>query len=734
MRRLPCERRYYCDDETLAATGTGNDSIDEAAANLLRSLQEISDESDGGETPRTFNSRLREAAISGSSFHASPLRAGRRARMRAEGRSQILPSSSSMPDLSNSVSSSTTEGYPGQGARLRNAGQTLFQQGMTEQPGHRRIFHGSPQSTTQDTRISMGETWDRDWAPLRKDCQLQLQDERAASKDDWLWRPAHITPATSSTAASSSVDQRHREVGHVREELLSLMNLHAKTVEELSNLNRQLSWTQTELQKREHMPGPKAQEQNDELVKLRAGLSKALVDRDRLHLEVKEAWAESARFKTQLLNTKDQTDQRPDAEQQKAEPPKLHSEFNQCKTDLVQARKERDRWEAEVLRIRPELQQQQTDLCNLRMKLSQALAEPGQYKMELAKAREETSRLEAELQRVRSEDQQHNADLCKSRLELGECGTALAQEQNAGLSNLRSKVTQALADLDNCRAKLLQARAQSKSGSMHTRQALQQQDDELSEALEAQRWRHSDLCSELSEALAKSAEVHNAEPSQLRSQLLEALAELDQSKAELRQAELRQSVPELERPHNHEPDELRSELSDALAELGQSRLELEQVRLQSCAAAAAEDELPKVLEHCSRQEKLLQKLSIDFATAQEQLVEKGKALEELKGWDAGDLSNMQLMSSAYSTMKSIRSANTSLRSTMRETLSHNGNWALEGGQSTWGEWPHQKGSKRLSALARIPNRMSRSQVSFVFDKNIVDEESVDKNNFHEESV
>lgn len=417
--------------------------------------------------------------------------------------------------------------------------------------------------------------------------------------------------------------------------------------------------------------------------------------------------------------------------------PKVEVELSQCKVHLIRLRTERDQRDAELQRLRPVLQKQQADLSELRGELCNAVAKPGLYKTELEEATEEMTLLQTQLRRLSSEHQQHKGH--KTQLEQAMEETAhLEAELHHARSELQQRNAQhsALLEAELQRVKLedqqhnVQMATVQQAQADRVEQSLQTHDDDVSEAVTSQEWRHStpDLRSAFDRSLYSESkpaftgarpelQTLDDESSRLRSELLEAQAELDQSRTQLRQAK---QATGTEKPDRSRLEKF--ELSQALAELDESRSELHQVRLQSCAAAIAEDELPKVLEHCRQQDLLLQQLWKDFSTAQEQLVEKGKALAELKkgvddGWRGGDVDNDHVLASAYSTMKSIRSANTSLRSTMRETMSHNSHFALEGGRSTWGEWPQGKSKTQITqALSKIEKRMSRSQVSFRFDE------------------
>lgn len=177
------------------------------------------------------------------------------------------------------------------------------------------------------------------------------------------------------------------------------------------------------------------------------------------------------------------------------------------------------------------------------------------------------------------------------------------------------------------------------------------------------------------------------------------------------------------------------ELQSCKEENQQLRLELESARQMSVAARLAEDELPKVLEHCARQENLLMQLGQQFKLVQAQVEEKSKALKELQAESAGaatvgDKKRVEEIPDdaccdAFDTLGALSSANTTLRTSLKNftqarqwdstNTSAGATWgAGQSARATWGggtAWTNFSSSNRHRKL-NSQNRMSRSQVSF----------------------
>jgi len=437
--------------------------------------------------------------------------------------------------------------------------------------------------------------------------QLQFQvDERKAPKDEW----PHATPGTGSTTATSSVEERN-----LREELQASRILHAKTREQLKNLNtqreeleKQLSWTKDELSQatderdkvkmelQRAKPEVKQQkdESNDELTNLRFVLSQALAERDEL--------------KTQLLNEWGQKDQWPS---------------------------------------RPATRQLNETIAKLRSELTQALEERDTCKKALLEASDGMGKSKTEVENAPGQGGPKTLQHSKT-MPTGE------QQNNASLSRMREELSQALAMRDQCMAELLRTRT------------------------------GRDQCMNELQRMRPKVEQLNADVAKLRKELSVAWSGKEQWQAEIAQER---------------------------SEKEQCQLELQQLRQRQCAATLAEDELPKVLAHCTKQEELLEQLRIEFKAAQEQLMEQAKALEEV-GKQPRDMSDSHMLSSAFSTLRSMRSANSTLRSSLRESRNQDNHWAmLHSAGATWDSFAPARRRKSKAGS----ERMSRSQVSFKFD-------------------
>lgn len=197
---------------------SGFHSMNEAATNLLRSLQAINDdESDYDPSPESrMNSPLvrsvRELASPGASFHASPMHAGSRNRMRLGPQNSAsmqvprgMQHSSSLPALSRSHDPAVCRA---RGDRLRSIGQNLLQQdwnsALTAQRSPQVSIEpsGSPagggtlssnfstfRSTMRSTMRDSGDSWDEMRLQNRNRGQQHPQfDEQASARDDW---PSH---------------------------------------------------------------------------------------------------------------------------------------------------------------------------------------------------------------------------------------------------------------------------------------------------------------------------------------------------------------------------------------------------------------------------------------------------------------------------------------------------------------------------------------------------------------
>jgi len=196
----------------------GFQSMNEAASNLLRSLQAINDdESDYDPSPESrMNSPMvqsgRGLASPGASFHASPMHAGSRNRMRVGAQNSAsmqvprgMQHSSSLPALSRSHDPAVSRA---RGDRLRGVGQNLLQQDwnspVTGQRSPPAAFEpsGSPgaggtlssnfstfRSTMRSTMRDSGDSWDEMRLQNRNSGRQHPQfDEQASARDDW---PSH---------------------------------------------------------------------------------------------------------------------------------------------------------------------------------------------------------------------------------------------------------------------------------------------------------------------------------------------------------------------------------------------------------------------------------------------------------------------------------------------------------------------------------------------------------------
>lgn len=224
----------------------------------------------------------------------------------------------------------------------------------------------------------------------------------------------------------------------------------------------------------------------------------------------------------------------------------------------------------------------------------------------------------------------------------------------------------------------------------------------------------------LLQELGQKDQWPDAEHEELRSELSKTQRERDHYKSEL------EGVKPLAEQLNLALTKCRSELQQAMRERDscktqllqvsdekeQCKLDLEKFRLRSVAAQAAEEELPKVLEHCNRQEQLFQQLQQDFNRVHEELLQKAQVSDD-NAWK--DITGGPFMSSAYSTLGCISSANSTLRATLRETAKSKSEWAMDNASATWGAggvtWTDFSTPTRRRKFG-VSNRMSRSQVSF----------------------
>jgi len=202
---------------------TGLQSMNEAATNLLRSLQAINDGDSDYDPDSRMNSPLvrstRELTSPGASFHASPMHAGSRNRMRLGAQNSAsmqvprgMQHSSSLPALARSHDPAVSRG---RSDRLQAIGQNLLQQdwnsALTGQrsPPHRHLgpaafeSSGSPaggglssnfstfRSAMRSTMRDSGDSWDEMRLQNRNRAQQHPQfDEPASARDNW---PNHRT-------------------------------------------------------------------------------------------------------------------------------------------------------------------------------------------------------------------------------------------------------------------------------------------------------------------------------------------------------------------------------------------------------------------------------------------------------------------------------------------------------------------------------------------------------------
>lgn len=661
----------------LAESYTGIPQIDEAAANLLWAFQDIQEDSDGEETPRSFNLRMREAAASNSSFHASPLTVGGKGRIRTEVRGSLQQlGSASMPDLSKN---------PG---ALRNAGQSMFQQDVHSQPGllpaadsfdGYSTLRSTMQSTMGGTMGGTGAFWKQHGNVSRR---LHFQiDELNVSKDEWSpsyqqWQPhrgqdpqPRTSVATGSTAASSSDGRNIREDPHL--ELQSLRRLHAKVVDELADSKKQLLRTQAERQHRGPQEG--VERHNEQLAALSLEVSQAVVEKNWCKAELLKVREELDKSKIDVELFKSELGQQRD---RCSELSRTLLESKGSKTDLLQAMDERDQYKMELELVKPELEQQMDrsngELVKMQLELSRAFAERDKFKAALLKEWGDKDQW--------PEAQKENAQIGKLRFELSE---ALSERDQRGLD-----LDERLQELASVLVDNYHLKAERTCANQFNPEA----EHPLPSLMTSGIWLSQ---SPLSQSSGGEHKLSTEKTLQFALQQSEEWPRSPLSVAE-------DSAEEVFR--------LRSELNAAMADR-------DKWKAVSVAAAAAEDELPKVLAHCSRQEELLEQLQRDFVEAQKQLMNRTKVLEELHG-TSGSGKHLQdipfdgqMLSTAYATLTSLRSAHSSFRSNLRES-SKEDPWAMEAAGSTWQDFSQPRRRKSMSSS---PNRMSRSQVAFQFD-------------------
>lgn len=330
--------------------GTGSTAIDEAGLNLLRALQDITDDQSDGEesrmqSPMVAHSRAREAASPGSSFYASPIHSEGRNRIRASGPPRTLQNSASVPVMSRSVDPAVCRGSRGE--RLRNVGQSMLMQDFAAQHAQqasqesfgssaelRRTPYGGGAFPSNSFISRDAHDSSEDWPNRRnrnRDQQWR-QNEAATSKDDWprhreRKKIAESTPyedpsptrleyhrqprATGAAASGSSPGAS--EDRRAKDELEALRHVHQKTVEELAEASRHLAWATTELHCQSPQPQPEPRLQHDEeLSNLRSKLREVKSERDQQKTELQLARQQSrkaAHAEEQVANLQAQLSQ-----------------------------------------------------------------------------------------------------------------------------------------------------------------------------------------------------------------------------------------------------------------------------------------------------------------------------------------------------------------------------------------------------------------------------------------
>lgn len=321
--------------------GTGDFGIDEAATNLLRSLQALNDdESEYGES-RVGSPMAYSGATSPMS--ASSVATPMSRRQRAFGSSRSLYHSASTPTLSSRNADPTV--CRTRGERLRNVGQSMMCQEPRQSPNGRydaASWTRSPQAASGDLNSFRQQ-------------RSQRYSERSVTIVD--------TPKDDSSRQHRSEEKQTLRAAH--EKMLESAALHEKMREELTSVKQQLSWAQSELQRRAPVAiqEDKREELQDQITDLKAKLSKANAERDRYKAEAQtakkqnqisseaqeelaslramlnEAKAENAKLKENLSKSTDevQANTKPVDDQVSNQ---LKAENEQLKHDLSVARKQ----------------------------------------------------------------------------------------------------------------------------------------------------------------------------------------------------------------------------------------------------------------------------------------------------------------------------------------------------------------------------------------------------------
>jgi len=365
--------------------------------------------------------------------------------------------------------------------------------------------------------------------------------------------------------------------------------------------------------------------------------------------------------------------------------------------------------------------QQQEELGNLRHELSNTLSELGMVRVELSSALAERHDLQSKLSQAMDKIDHSKMELDRARHDL--------HEEN---QQLRSQLAKAISfttfywtsEVNNLTRHCLTELGNPQDGQIVS-------EEQIQILKKYSEWEES-----IAQGFVKGPAQAIADKERFQMELLEEQAKRDKNHRRpstlQRKGKRHEDEPSAQAKIDEKAfEQCKLELQSSREENEQLRLELESLRQMSAAARWAEDELPKVLEHCARQENLLMQLTQQFKLVQVQLDEKTKALKELQAQEAGaavgrgkkgvedDLGGA--LGDACNTLKALNSANTTLRTSLT-TFKQAKQWGdtkstFAGGQSaraTWSggtAWTDFSSSKR-NRKPTGKDRMSRSQVSF----------------------